>query len=105
MAAADVMRRGPQTDVEPIGMQAGAGAALPGPLLAIHGASDSVVAPVNTVARGSIFASTGIRPRALSATCRRICPKPTASAPDASALVAEFVRDALPEYPSLAHAA
>ena len=50
MAAGDVMRRGPQTDVEAIGTQARAGAVLPVPLLAIHGAIDNVIAPVNTIA-------------------------------------------------------
>ena len=50
MAASDVMRRGPQTDVEAIGTQARAGAALPVPLLAIHGASDSVITPTNATA-------------------------------------------------------
>src|SRR5450631_1721203 len=50
MAAGDVLQRGPQTDVEAIGTQARAGAALSVPLLAIHGANDSVIAPVNTIA-------------------------------------------------------
>jgi poly(hydroxyalkanoate) depolymerase family esterase len=52
VAAAEVMRRGPQTDVEAIGTQAAVGACamLPVPLLAIHGASDNVIAPVNTIA-------------------------------------------------------
>ena len=50
MAASDVMLRGPQTDVEAIGTQARAGATLPVPLLAIHGASDTVIAPANTIA-------------------------------------------------------
>jgi poly(hydroxyalkanoate) depolymerase family esterase len=50
MAAGDVLRRGPQTDVEAIGTQARAGAALSVPLLAIHGANDSVIAPVNAIA-------------------------------------------------------
>lgn len=52
IAASDVMLRGPQTDVEAIGTQARAkfGRALPVPLLAIHGADDTVVSPANSIA-------------------------------------------------------
>ena len=50
MGASEVMLRGPQTDVEAVGTEARAGATLPVPLLAIHGAGDTVIAPVNAVA-------------------------------------------------------
>ena len=52
LAAHDVMSRGPQADVEAIGVQARArfGGVLPVPLLAIHGDSDAVIAPANSIA-------------------------------------------------------
>jgi poly(hydroxyalkanoate) depolymerase family esterase len=52
IAASDVMLRGPNTDVEAIGTQARAkyGGALCVPLLAIHGESDVVVSPTNSIA-------------------------------------------------------
>jgi len=152
MAAGDVMRRGPHTDVEAIGMQARAGAVLPVPLLAIHGASDSVIAPVNTIAlvrqylrfNGHPAASAerdspAELPQADSERTERTddgrdvttaewridnrlivryvavaglghawsggddaLPFNDARAPDASALVSEFLRDALPKYAPLA---
>jgi poly(hydroxyalkanoate) depolymerase family esterase len=147
MAAGDVLRHGPQTDVEAIGVQARAGAALSVPLLAIHGASDSVIAPVNTIAlvrqylrfNGHPAASAARHsptelPNADSERIERThdnrdvttmewriddrlvvryvavaglghawsggddaLPFNDAHAPDASALVSEFLRDALPE--------
>ena len=52
LGARDVMSRGPQADVAAIGVQARAkfGGVLPVPLLAIHGESDTVVAPTNSIA-------------------------------------------------------
>jgi poly(hydroxyalkanoate) depolymerase family esterase len=147
MAAGDVLRRGPQTDVEAIGVQARAGAALSVPLLAIHGASDSVIAPVNTVALVRQYLRFNGHPAASAArdsptelpnadsertertndnrdvttlewriddrlVVRYVAvaglghawsggdarlPFNDAHAPDASALVSEFLRDALPE--------
>jgi poly(hydroxyalkanoate) depolymerase family esterase len=152
MAASDVMRHGPQTDVEEIGTQARAGAVLPVPLLAIHGASDSVIAPVNTIAlvrqylrfNGHPAASAerdspAELPKADSERTERTAddrevttlewriddrlvvryvaiagldhawsggddalPFNDARAPDASVLVSEFLRDALPEHAPLA---
>jgi poly(hydroxyalkanoate) depolymerase family esterase len=151
MAAGDVMRRGPQTDVEAIGTQARAGAVLPVPLLAIHGAIDNVIAPANTIALVRQYlrfnghpAASAERdsptelPRADSERTERTAddrdvttlewriddrlivrnvavaglghawsggddalPFNDARAPDASALVSEFLRDALPEYAPL----
>ena len=147
MAAGDVLRRGPQTDVEAIGTQSRAGAALSVPLLAIHGANDSVIAPVNTIALVRQYlrfnghpAASAERdsatelPRADSERVERMAddrdvttlewrvdgrlvvryvaiaglghawsggddalPFNDARAPDASALLSEFLRDALPE--------
>jgi poly(hydroxyalkanoate) depolymerase family esterase len=146
MAASDVMHRGPQTDVEAIGTQARAGATLPVPLLAIHGASDSVIAPVNAIAlvrqylrfnghpaANAELASSAELPRPDSERTERTAddrdvttlewrvgdrlivryvviaglghawsggdealPFNDARAPDASALLSEFLRDALP---------
>jgi poly(3-hydroxybutyrate) depolymerase len=52
LAANDVMLRGPQADVEAVGVQARAkfGRVLPVPLLAIHGEDDTVVSPANSIA-------------------------------------------------------
>jgi len=147
MTASDVLRRGPQTDIEAIGTQTGARALLPVPLLAIHGASDSIIAPVNTIALVRQYlcfngppaasaerASAAELPKADSertectADDREVTtlewridgrlvvryvaiaglghawsgsddalPFNDARAPDASALVSEFLRDALPE--------
>jgi poly(3-hydroxybutyrate) depolymerase len=151
MAAGDVMLRGPQTDVEAIGTQARAGAVLPVPLLAIHGASDSVIAPVNTIALVRQYLRFNGHPAASAERDSPAeLPKPDsertertaddrdvttfewriddrlivryvaiaglghawsggdealpfndARAPDASALVSVFLRDALPEYASI----
>jgi poly(hydroxyalkanoate) depolymerase family esterase len=151
MAAGDVLRRGPQTDVEAIGTQARAGAAFSVPLLAIHGASDSVIAPVNTIAlvrqylrfnghtAGSAERDSPAElPKADSEHTERTAddrdvttlewriddrlvvryvaiaglghawsggddalPFNDARAPDASALLSEFLHDALPEYAPL----
>jgi poly(3-hydroxybutyrate) depolymerase len=140
------MHRGPQTDVEAIGTQARAGATLPVPLLAIHGASDSVIAPVNAIAlvrqylrfnghpaANAELASSAELPRPDSGRTERTAddrdvttlewrigdrlivryvviaglghawsggdealPFNDARAPDASALLSEFLRDALP---------
>jgi len=142
---------GPQTDVEAIGTQARAGAVLPVPLLAIHGASDRVIVPANTIAlvrqylrfnghpaAGAERDSPAELPKADSERTERTgddrdvttlewriddrlvvryvaiaglghawsggddaLPFNDARGPDASALVTEFLRDALPEYAPL----
>ncbi len=52
MSAGEVMLRGPNADVEAIGVQARtkASSALPVPLLAIHGENDTVISPANSIA-------------------------------------------------------